>query len=98
MNIILTEYNCQRNFGKWESFHNILRRTPTWGDVGTGALAGDHHVGGVGGVESLAGAVVHQDVGLPERVGRHPDVLDVVVLGRVPPHVGVSPLLQSHSK
>ena len=81
-----------------ESFHNILRRSPTWGYVGAGALAGDHHVGGVGRVESLAGAVVHQDVGLPERVGRHPDVLDVVVLGGVPAHVGVGPLLRRHSK
>ena len=38
--------------------------------------------------------VVHEDVGLPEVVGRHPDVLHVVVLRRVPPHVRVSPLLR----
>ena len=37
--------------------------------------------------------VVHEYVRFPEPGGRHPDVLHVVVLGRVPPHVGVSPLL-----
>ena len=37
--------------------------------------------------------VIHEYVRFPEPGGRHPDVLHVVVLGRVPPHVGVSPLL-----
>ena len=45
--MILAEQNCQRTQFR-ESFHNILRRFSTWGDVGAGALAGDHHVGGVG--------------------------------------------------
>ena len=40
--------------------------------------------------------VVHEDVWLPEVGGRHPDVLHVVVLRGVPPHVGVRPLLRHH--
>ena len=66
----------------------------TWGDVGAGSLAGDHHVGGVGRVESLAGAVVHQDVGLPQGAGRHSDVLHVVVLRDVPAHICICPFLE----
>ena len=38
--------------------------------------------------------VVHEDVWLPEVGGRHPDVLHVVVLRGVPPHVRVRPLLE----
>ena len=52
--MILTELISQRNFGK--VFTIFLRRASTWGDVGAGALAGDHHVGGVGRVEALTGA------------------------------------------
>ena len=41
--------------------------------------------------------VVHEDVRLPERGGRDADILDVVVLGRVPAHVGVRPFLLQRS-
>ena len=39
--------------------------------------------------------VVHQDIWLPEVVGRNSDIFDVVVLRYIPPHVAVSPLLMS---
>ena len=39
--------------------------------------------------------VVHQDIGLPEVVGRNSDIFDIVVLRYVPPHVAVSPFLMS---
>lgn len=63
-------------------------------DVGAAAGVGDEHVRGVGAVEGLVRAVVHEDVRLPQLVRRDPDVLDPAVLGLVPLHVHVRPLLQ----
>ena len=37
--------------------------------------------------------VVHEDVRFPQGAGRHPDVLEAAVLGLVPDHVSVLPLL-----
>ena len=37
--------------------------------------------------------VVHEDVRLPQQVWRHPDILDVAVLGLVPLEVNIGPLL-----
>ena len=39
--------------------------------------------------------VVHQDIWLPEVVGRNSDIFDIVVLRYVPPHVAVRPFLMS---
>ena len=38
--------------------------------------------------------VVHEDVRFPEGGRWNPDVFDMVVLGDIPPHVGVCPLLK----
>jgi hypothetical protein len=38
--------------------------------------------------------VVHEHVRLPQLVRRYPDVADAAVLGLVPPHVHVVPLLR----
>ena len=52
---------------------------------------------GGAGVDYREGAtglpVVHEDVRLPELVRGHADVLNVPVLGLVPPHVDVIPFL-----
>lgn len=50
---------------------------------------------GADGPEQWNLPVVHQYIGLPEVVGRDPDVFDIVVLRHVPPHVAVRPLLMS---
>ena len=42
--------------------------------------------------------VVHEDVWLPDESGRHPDVLDLAVLGLVPYEIAVVPLLTNNTK
>ena len=70
-------------------------------DVGAKPLASHNHVGGVGRVEALTGAirdcdgdlwqeedwlpVVHQDVRGPDDIWREPQVLHIPVLGLIPP-------------
>ena len=41
--------------------------------------------------------VVHEDIRFPKLCWRYSDILDRPVLTRVPPHVGIGPLLQSIS-
>ena len=53
-------------------------------DVGAQSRAGHHHVRLVGGVEGLAGAVVHEDVRGPDDVGREPEVLHIPVFRLIP--------------
>ena len=83
-----------------------------WWDVGALPITCDHHISLISSIKSFTGTeyqgvkdcqgllglpVIHEYVRFPEAGGWYPNILDIAILGLIPPHVAVNPLLKHHT-
>lgn len=59
--------------------------------IEAGAVVADHHVGLVGAIEALVGAVVHQHIRFPDAMRRYTQILDTAIVCCIPAQIHVVP-------